>query len=474
MPFKERLAAIFQKKWVRVLLLLLLPCCIAALAAGGDFYRYRGRIYPGVYLNEIPLGGLKLGDAKARLTKELFSLDEINFTGTKKETKTFSLSKLGISWDRKETIAEIRRSGTGRQGYPGRLRRLFKRDPLQIEGKLKVDTGMLEQALGKMAKEIEKSPREASFAVTGTRVTIKKERVGRSLNVDKLQRELLNAVLEGRSEVPLPIKKKQARRSAEELAGYGVDRVMVSFSSTIIPALSGRVHNIKLGAGLINGCLLAPGEVFSFEALIGEITREKGYREAPVIVGEELRPGIGGGLCQVSSTLYNAALLGNLPIVERLNHSQAIGYLPIGRDATIATGSVDLKFENNRDHHILIGAEVSGGQLTFRLFGPPMKERVEIYSSDIATVNPPVRLEKNKALPKGKKKLLKQGKPGYTVKTWRVVYRGEREISRELLSHDRYRPTTTVYQVGTGRPAGGKRDDDDTKKNNGDEDNDAA
>ena len=470
MRLREQLVAALQNKWVKAVTLFLLPWCIAALAAGADFYRHRGRIYPGVYLNEISLGGLKLPEAEARLSKELFSLDEITFTGTGKDAQTIALAELGINWNRKKTMAAIERAGSGRQGYHGRLQRLCKRTPLKIEAKLKVEPKALKKALALLAKKAEKKPREASFAVEGARVTIKKERTGRALDRNKLKKELLAAVSAGQDEVPLPIIDKPAKCSAEELSGYGVEQVMVSFSTAIIPALAGRVHNIKLGAGSINGSLLAPGETFSFEALVGEITREKGYREAPVIVGEELRPGIGGGLCQVSSTLYNAALLGNLEIVERLNHSQAIGYLPIGRDATIATGSVDLKFKNNRDHYILIGAEVSGGELIFRLFGPPIKERVEVYSSDIVTLNPPVRHEKSKALPQGEKKLLKQGKAGYTVKTWRVVYRGEKEISRELLSHDRYRPTTTVYRVGTGKASGGKKKKEAPKKDEGDGD----
>ena len=115
-----------------------------------------------------------------------------------------------------------------------------------------------------------------------------------------------------------------------------------------------------------------------------------------------------------------------------------IGYLPVGRDATISIGHADLKFKNNRDHHILIGAELNEGRLTFRLFGPPMEERVEIFSSDIVRLEPPVHYEESDALPEGAQELVERGRAGYHVKTWRVVYRGDREISRELLSHDHY------------------------------------
>lgn len=459
MHLKERLTASLHKKWVRLLLLLLLPCFIILLAAGADFYYHHGRVYPDVYLNDIPLGGLKFAEAETKLDQKLFSLDKITFTGVKGKNRTLSLDRLGISWDREQTMAAVTGSGAGPQGYPGRIGRLFGQAPLSIEGTLKVEEDILEKSFDELSKIVETSPRDAAFTVKGSRVTIIEDRAGRSLIRDQLRKVLITAVHEGRGEVPLPIKNRPAKHTAAELASHGMDGVMASFTTTIIPALPGRVHNIKLGAKAINGTLLFPEEIFSFEALVGEISREKGYQEAPVIVGEELRPGLGGGLCQVSSTLYNAALLGNLEIVERVNHSQSIGYLPIGRDATISIGSVDLKFRNNREHPILIGAEVSEGQLIFRLFGPPMEEKVEISTSDIVRIEPPVRLEESKSLARGKRKLIKQGKAGYTVKTWRVVYSKGKETSRELLSHDRYRPTTTIYRVGTG-PSAGKSEED--------------
>ncbi|MGI6615611.1 MAG: VanW family protein [Dethiobacteria bacterium] len=459
MHLKERLTTALHIKWVRLLLILILPFFMAALAASADYYCYRGRIYPGVYFNDLPLGGMKLTDAEAKLEKEFFSMKRITFIGVKEKPRTFALTRLGVAWDRQETMAAITDAGTGYRGYPGRVQRLLGDGPLSIKGRLKVQNNKLDRVFDGLAKKVEKHPRDATLEVKGARVTIIEDRAGRTLLKDKLKQELFAALHNGRSEVALPLKSRPAGRTAGELAAYGIDNVMAAFTTTITPALPGRVHNIKLGAEAINGTLLFPGELFSFEALVGEITRAKGYREAPVIVGEELRPGLGGGLCQVSSTLYNAALLGNLEIVERLNHSQTIGYLPIGRDATISIGSVDLKFRNSRDHPVLIGAEVSGEQLTFRLFGPPMAEKVEIRTSDIVRLEPPVRTEECKALAGGEKKLLKQGKAGYTVKTWRIIYRRGKEVSRELLSHDRYRPTTTIYRIGIGPTADESEDD---------------
>jgi vancomycin resistance protein YoaR len=447
---KERLAGAWRHKAARVLLVLPALLVIAAIALGADYCCYRGKIYPGIYLNKISLGGLSLEEAEARLDAKLWSMEKLKLSGPAGEEMTVSLSELGISWDRDETMALIRLAGSGLQGYGGRLRRLWARSPLHLEGILNVEAGKLQQFLTGLARQVEEKPQDARFIVKGEDVFIEKEINGRYLQVRLLQKRLLNAVLYGRGEARLPIGVKQPELTAAKLAGYGVDRVMVAFSTNVSSSIPNRVHNIGLGADAINGCLLAPGEIFSFEEVVGEASREKGYREAPVIVGNKLVPGLGGGLCQVSSTLYNAALLANLEIIERYNHSLTIGYLPVGRDASISIGYADLKFKNTRNHHILIGAELKEGRLTFRLFGRPMEERVEILSSDIVRVEPPVHYEESSALPRGEEKLVEKGKAGYYVKTWRVVYKGDEEISRELLSHDYYRPVPAVYRVGTG------------------------
>ncbi len=450
MSLKERLAGALHHKVVRILLVVPALLIIAALSTGVDYCCYRGRIYPGIYLNEVSLGGLSLAEAEAGLAAELWSLKELSLAGIEGEEMTISLSELGISWNKNQTMALLREAGSGRQGYSGRLCRLWTRSPLHVEGILNVEAGKFDQFLAGLAGQVEEKPQDARFMVKGAEVSIQKEISGRYLQVRLLQKRLLDAVLHGQSEVKLPIGVKQPELTAAVLAGYGVEQIMVSFSTDVSPAIPNRVHNIGLGANAINGYLLAPGEIFSFEEVVGDTTREKGYREAPVIEGSRLVPGLGGGLCQVSSTLYNTVLLANLAIVERYNHSLTIGYLPVGRDASISIGHADLKFKNTRDHHILIGAELNEGRLTFRLFGHPMEERVEIYSSDIVRVEPPVHYEDSSALPGGEQELVEKGRAGYYVKTWRVVYNGEEEISRELLSHDYYRPVPTVYRVGSG------------------------
>lgn len=449
-PLFRRLGNWLKEKKSRFLLALPVLLIIAVLAVGIDFYCYRDRIYPGVYLNKIPLGGLTPLEAEEKIRAKLWSLEKVNISGINGAVSDILLSDIGILWDKKKTAALFLEAGTGYSGYGSRLRRIWKRSPLYLEGIIKIDDSKLQQFLLNLAAEVEIKPQEARFIVSGAEVRIEKEINGRCLMPELMRKRLLHAAMHGLDEVKLSAKVVRPGLTAKILAGYNLQQVMVSFSSEVSLANSNRVQNINLGAKAINGALLSPGDIFSFEAVVGNSTREKGYREAPVIMGGKLVPGMGGGLCQVSSTLYNAALLANLAIVERYNHSLAIGYLPLGRDASISIGYADLKFKNTRDHHILIGAELMDGRLTFRLFGPPMEERVEIFSTDIVRLEPPLQYERSAGLPEGTMELIQSGKPGYRVKTWRMVHLGGTEISRELLSHDQYRSVPAIYRVGSG------------------------
>ncbi len=145
-----------------------------------------------------------------------------------------------------------------------------------------------------------------------------------------------------------------------------IDREIGSFR-TWISGSGGRVTNIILATASLNNCLLLPGEIFSFNKANGPRTAERGYRHAPIIVGGAVVPGLGGGVCQVSTTLYNAVLSAGLEVVERYPHSQPVGYVPPGMDATVAD-SLDFRFRNNTDRLILIRSSNWGGSIDIRIW----------------------------------------------------------------------------------------------------------
>lgn len=139
---------------------------------------------------------------------------------------------------------------------------------------------------------------------------------------------------------------------------------------TIVGGTEDRLNNIRVGGKLINYTLLMPGEVFSFNKTVGEPKPERGFREAPVIVGEDFVPGYGGGICQISTTLYNAVVKAKLKVVERYPHSQQVHYVPPGMDAAVAFDYLDFKFQNTRAHPIMIRVWVWGRRLQIGIYGP--------------------------------------------------------------------------------------------------------
>lgn len=139
--------------------------------------------------------------------------------------------------------------------------------------------------------------------------------------------------------------------------------------STPLMGSPARVNNIRLSAEAINNTLVLPGEVFSFNGVVGERTPEKGYKNAPIILGEAVVPGVGGGICQTSSTLYNAVRLAGLEVVERRIHSVAPSYIQHGRDATVAWPHTDFKFRNNTQHPIIVKAGIQGWRVRVWIVG---------------------------------------------------------------------------------------------------------
>ncbi|AZR72408.1 hypothetical protein BBF96_02765 [Anoxybacter fermentans] len=138
---------------------------------------------------------------------------------------------------------------------------------------------------------------------------------------------------------------------------------------TFVGGTEDRYHNIKLAGSLINFTLLMPNEVFSFNQKVGEPTPERGFKRAPIIIKDKMVLGYGGGICQVSSTLYNAALQANLKIIERHTHSKKVNYVPPGKDATVAYDYLDLKFINSLEYPILIRVWLRGNKLIIGIYG---------------------------------------------------------------------------------------------------------
>ena len=212
-----------------------------------------------------------------------------------------------------------------------------------------------------------------------------------------------------------------------------------------------RTTNLKLAANKINGTVLLPGEEFSYNKTVGERTPEAGFKDAAVFSAGKVVEGIGGGICQISSTLYDAVVMANLEVTTRRNHQFVTSYVPAGKDATVVWGSQDFKFKNTRKYPIRITATVEGGVATVQIWG--LKEEVEyditIETKKTATISYTTQYIQDASLPAGQQKVVQAGNNGRKVEAYKVTRLNGQVISTTLLSKDTYNAMKKIVHVGT-------------------------
>jgi vancomycin resistance protein YoaR len=217
-----------------------------------------------------------------------------------------------------------------------------------------------------------------------------------------------------------------------------------------------RTHNLKTAALKIDGFVLAPDAIFDFNAVVGARTSSNGFRAAPVIADGELVDGLGGGTCQVASTLHAAVLFAGLPILTRFPHSRPSFYIKLGLDATVVDGAQNLRFKNDRPYPIVIGLRVDEGQVYASLHGPARDRSVTFIRHIDAMLPFEERIIDDPSLPSGLRVLSQRGVPGFKITRFRIVSDETTHVSVRERTQDSYPPTTQLWRVGTGRePAPG-------------------
>lgn len=233
-----------------------------------------------------------------------------------------------------------------------------------------------------------------------------------------------------------------------------ITEVMSEFTTRFSEGKATRASNIRTAVSKINGLVLAPGEQFSFNKTVGKRTVESGFKVAGVYKNGKHDVDLGGGICQVSTTLYNAALFANLKIPRRQNHSMPVPYVPLGRDATVDYGSADLVLENNTEQPIAISASVVPGSITFRVLGKKDTSlSVKIVSGPSRSWDAGETQQRDPSLPAGYTKVIEKGTMGRAISTFRVVYRDGVEVARQPLGQSYYRGGKRIVVVGTAAAA---------------------
>ncbi|RAP73914.1 VanW family protein [Paenibacillus montanisoli] len=481
-----------KTKRLHVIWTVVIACLLLASAGWGGVWTYASQLTipkrvtvvvagktPGQSLHGgavIPIGTMSAEEAKQMLTSRKQALEQLSVTikggPGKGQTKTWTLSELGLAVDTKETLAAIDRLGSGdiwakakyRWRFPQRLAIGVSFDKAVFTGKVRSEWGWM----------------DAGEPVNATRKITEQDKVvytphqdAYRLDTDRMYASAVAAINRtiggdwGTAPTamtwPVELRVVHPNVTLQRLKDEGIDRLITSFTTEFKTSGVGRAYNVTVTAKTLHDWELAPGEIFDYGKIISLTNDKYGFREAPVILNGEFVPGIGGGICQVSSTLYNAALLAGLDMVERRNHSLPVAYLPLGRDATFADDAINFRFKNTTGKHLIIRTAVKDRELTVKLFGTmPKNVSYSLESKTVATVVPPVKeVPKEDVLP-GERRLIAEGKPGFIVETYRIKLEDGAQVSRKRISRDTYKAQPVMYAVskedGAGQGGGSKEE----------------
>jgi vancomycin resistance protein YoaR len=299
--------------------------------------------------------------------------------------------------------------------------------------------------------QVDRKPQDAQFVVlSGDRVQVRPAKPGLQLDVQAAARAILTAALSPTDRVArLVVETAQPQRTTREARAMGITGRVAGYT-TYYGGEPNRIHNVQLVARLIDGALIAPNTTFSFNQTTGERSPERGFRSAPVIINGELQNGIGGGVCQVSTTVFNAAYEAGLPIESRTNHALYIDHYPQGRDATVNYPDLDLKFRNDTGKWLLVRTFVGSSALTVKLYGKPQGRRVESETTPLEVTGPPsVKRLPDAGMWRGEQVVEESGQPSRRTSVTRRVYSRRGKLLSEDTWTSWYRSEPQVIRYGT-------------------------
>lgn len=434
-----------------------------SLAAGGlHLYGTQRTLPADTAISGWEVGGLDIAEVQAGLQARLRTLEATSLTLKAGEQSglTLTLKEAGVTYEARTALQALKSLTEG--SLMDRVQARW-RWPRNLNAGIHLNTAPLKKKLSPAWEQAAfGAPVDAVRRITGDDRIVYTPGTS-SFEVDWTGLELaLQAVIPtrldstpalqtSRIQLEIPLAVKPPSITLQALKDQGVERKIVQFSTSLGASGPGRSFNVEAAAKAVDGTVLPPGAVFDYGKAIQKAQTETGFREAPVIVNGKLQPGTGGGICQVSSTLYNAALRSGLEIVERRNHSLPVSYLPKGLDATFAEGYINFRFRNNTGKYLIIKAGVSGRSLTIKLFGTfPENVTYSVESRTVKVLPPTDKYVSDPSLPRGGSRVLQQGKTGYVVESYITRYVDGKAEERKLLSRDTYYAQKRVIAINRG------------------------
>jgi vancomycin resistance protein YoaR len=445
--------------WVGMIVILF------PLIAGVIFEKiYQGRIYPHISVGNINVGGKSPKEVEtywlAKNTPFTTTQFELRYDG---KTATISGADLGLGYDATLSATQAYLVGRSRQWLTNIYLKLFQK-PVNLAPYFRWNNSVVNDMLDTIASQVDIPPMDALFRFQNSRVTnFRPSSNGRRLNKDeaniRLTQAFYTAERTGQQHITIlmPVETVKPTVATTQANIFGIKELVGTGYSEFAESIQGRIHNIALAAARINGILVKPGETFSFNDAVGDISAATGYQSAYIIKDGRTVLGDGGGVCQVSTTLFRAALAAGLPIIERHAHAYRVhyyeegGFKP-GLDATVYGPTYDLKFKNDTPTSILIQVktDVTNLSLTFDLYGTGDGRKAQISNQKLWDITPPPPdlYQDDPTLPKGTVKQVDFAAWGAKASFDYLVMRGT-EVLESTTFVSNFRPWQAVYLKGT-------------------------
>lgn len=410
---------------------------------------FEGKIHKNIYVRDIDLSDLTKEEAKEKINK---LLNDNNSFSLNLNDEKYIFSKTDIETDYNVEEAVEKAYSIGRD--EGIISNIKTRSRLRLGKKVILDFSItyndkkLDKYLKELNKKIYKRPKSSTIRIINGNIVINKDQNGYKLNKNELKDTIIKKIkdIDNEDEI-IPILYIKPLYSYDDLSK--IDTILGRFETYFNAKNYNRATNIKLAASATSNILLDQGEVFSFNSHIQNSHIDKYLKEAPVIINGKPEKGIGGGMCQVSSTIYNAALYSGMNIVNVRNHSIPSTYIDMGRDATVSGGCIDFKFSNKNSSPVFIYNQVIGNKMICTIYGNKQDYKdIDIITQTTDVLNNKIIRRNSEKYDLGVKVIEQEGRKGYKVRTYRV-YKGDLGNKTEFISQSYYPPQDKIIVYGT-------------------------
>lgn len=415
-------------------------------------------ISEGVYMGQIDLSGMTAEEARNTVDSFVNDLKQrvVTFGAVGEHYVAITTGDLNLSWTNPEAIEEA--VGLGKEGnIVQRYKALqdLKHGKKVYDLSLDVDKDIIESIMLEQCAEYDIPAVNATLKRENGVFSVVEGQTGLSVDIDESVNKTYDYLTNGwdyqDASIDLVIEETQPKGNADDLAM--VKDVLGTFTTSYTTSSSARSKNVENGCRLINGITLYPGEEFSTYESIKPFTEANGYYPAGSYLNGKVVESIGGGICQVSTTLYNAVLLSELEVTERHNHSMIVSYVDPSMDAAIAeSAGKDFKFKNNLNYPIYIEGTTANKKISFTIYG--LEERASdhkvTYESEVLKITPPDSeiIVQDASQPIGSV-IVESAHIGYTAQLWKVVKENGEEVSREVINKSTYKMSPRSATVGT-------------------------